>query len=540
MMVPMRLLPDCQQLCPKGAHNGLNPKAIPFSPCGSEPVGTSPPSTPGLTPSASPLLNPATSPSANSAAVTTQALSPQRATQPTPAQPQLPPAPAPAPVADPRPRQTVALEPTQRTAAERSPPRRGTWCSRFSHTDETGAVLVTTPWIPERVAKDSVHLGDEVTAFTELVTCSPGERAARQALRLSVQSAVNKVSADAVAKMVGMDALGLAVPSAPMQLVVEDCGDLQQARQALADKAPLLEVVGGHSIEAPLLVRAAGMEAEVTFAQWGSDSRRRAGSMRRALAQHPAAGPVACVISTVLGPLRCGDPATGGLAPEAVLLMVLHLCARRNAEQLRAAEGGSQGSGSSAPEGTREAAAALLLEFFRYYDKDFDFSTHSVCPFSAEPMPRPAAHSGAAVSIIDPVCGSARNPAALCTPSKLWQLQTNYFRHCHQVLTKYEGVVPPGARRGYKGRTPLSTIVSMQPLWRRAAELGRCDPSAQDGAQSSANSTPSQAHITGVGSTPPALNLPTVPTPTVLNLPGPALPATQSAQFDLPDLPLSP
>jgi len=387
------------------------------------------------------------------------------------------------------------------------PRGRGSWCKRFSHVNSSGAMCTSTAWAPEPQAKETIKLGPEMRQLYNLVTRTSTEMAAAEGARFTLQSILFNVWQDTTVKMCGSEVFRLGLPGAPLQVVAEHCGDVQQSICAMQERGLIVQP-GSHSAR----VTVSGVEVDLTFEEGSSVARLRSRALKKLVEKFPDAPIIACVINTRLGQSRYDGP-NQGFSVDATLAMVLHLCQRRQRDQEEQEQQPQPTDDELEPGRT---LATQLLSFFEYYEK-FDFKKFSVVADSPDPVPRPDAHSEAQVSVLCPVSGE--NMAHACV--KLMRIQVMY-QHCHQALAKYDGV-PVGQKRGYKGRTPLATIVSIEPLWPRAREIGIAPPETKPNLP---GSTPTSSALSSSSIS--------LPSPTAMPLPKPSIP------IDLPDLALSP
>eukprot|EP01062_Namystynia_karyoxenos_P032590 TRINITY_DN24031_c0_g1_i1.p1 TRINITY_DN24031_c0_g1~~TRINITY_DN24031_c0_g1_i1.p1 ORF type:complete len:431 (+),score=126.01 TRINITY_DN24031_c0_g1_i1:106-1398(+) len=323
----------------------------------------------------------------------------------------------------------------------------GSWCQRFSSTTSSGAIVVRTPWYPNGITKAGLKLAAEMVDFHAFLCPSDRERAGRLTARSLAHDAASALWPQATVKAVA-NATGFAAAAPVVDLVVENCpGSLWELAEALRGfdgRVQVQSICGEETGEPRLDFTAGGVRASVWTCRGGSELRRTASQANAALARWPAAAPVAAVVRTILEQARCGDPHSGGLSPYAQQVMVLHCCAR-----------------------SRNAAdpGVVLKEFFSYF-ASFNYGEHAVAPFGPQSTPKVATELNQAVVVRDPA-DPGRNLAVGCT--RLVQMQQQ-FKYCQQSLSKW--AASSNSRRGYKGRTPLSTIVSLQPLWARTEALG--------------------------------------------------------------------
>eukprot|EP01062_Namystynia_karyoxenos_P028708 TRINITY_DN21704_c0_g1_i1.p2 TRINITY_DN21704_c0_g1~~TRINITY_DN21704_c0_g1_i1.p2 ORF type:complete len:471 (+),score=109.90 TRINITY_DN21704_c0_g1_i1:137-1414(+) len=320
----------------------------------------------------------------------------------------------------------------------------GSWCKRYSRTNQDGSIVVSTPWYPGGAQKAHLRLSAEMADFHAFVFPNERERAVRLALRCAVQDAAARLWPHSTVKVIGSMATDFCTFESATDLVVEHCGaeQLDRLAEELTAADPRAQVLAFDCesvASARLEFSAGGQRAVVTFSEGRSEGRKTAALVRSQLTKYPAALPVAAVVRTVLAQVRCHDPSGGGLSSYAQQIMVFHCCARS---------------------AYLDDPSMVLREFFVYF-ANFNFGECAIDPFESQGVPKTEAEQGHAVCVRDPLSPS-NNLAAACT--RLLQIQQQ-FKYCAQALGKWG--LGGGAKRGYKGRTPLSTIVSLQPLWGR-------------------------------------------------------------------------
>eukprot|EP01059_Diplonema_ambulator_P005940 TRINITY_DN1570_c0_g1_i1.p1 TRINITY_DN1570_c0_g1~~TRINITY_DN1570_c0_g1_i1.p1 ORF type:complete len:375 (+),score=27.29 TRINITY_DN1570_c0_g1_i1:346-1470(+) len=186
--------------------------------------------------------------------------------------------------------------------------------------------------------------------------------------------------------------------------------------------------------------------ANIVLTSPGSETDTFTNMIKDMLAEHPEAVHVHAVLRHVLSQVRCGDVSTGGLPSIALLLMVVRACK---------AVAPSRDNGD------------ILHWFLQEYGADFDYQNCCIAATSVRPLPKPSAVDP--IFIADPTDPS-NNLAANCT--KITQIKSQ-FLYCQMALLKWT----PGqsGRKGYKGRTPLSTLISHQTLWDRVDNSERVE-----------------------------------------------------------------
>eukprot|EP01059_Diplonema_ambulator_P034158 TRINITY_DN750_c0_g1_i1.p1 TRINITY_DN750_c0_g1~~TRINITY_DN750_c0_g1_i1.p1 ORF type:complete len:364 (+),score=109.53 TRINITY_DN750_c0_g1_i1:37-1092(+) len=319
--------------------------------------------------------------------------------------------------------------------------------------------LVYTPWYPEGVSHQSVRLNSELEVYTKHILLSKEERNKRNALRSMVQDVAMMLWCSATVKAYGSFACNISMPCSSLDLVCENCGSIDKVtQQEVVDSfvnkgftvkgcAPSPSGVGVCYIN----LEGQGVDINLSFAEGGSSARQTVQMVRRWLQEFPVAVHVVIALRSILSQAKYDKPATGGLSSYCLLCMVIHTC--RATPQPHSAD-------------------SLLFAFLHMFGQKFDFATQSIHPNESVPVPK--AHA-AALSIIDPFDGS-NNLAACCT--KVQQIRAQ-FLYCLMALSKWD--TNAGTRRGYKGRTPVSAVISHRwvTTYREAVqEHGGAEPTA--------------------------------------------------------------
>eukprot|EP00755_Sulcionema_specki_P007067 Sspe_Gene.37232::Locus_17965_Transcript_1_1_Confidence_1.000_Length_1287::g.37232::m.37232/K03514/PAPD5_7, TRF4; non-canonical poly(A) RNA polymerase PAPD5/7 len=313
-----------------------------------------------------------------------------------------------------------------------------------SSTSSTGgsgghSALVTTPWFPEGAMKDRIALKDEVAGLHKLLQLTHSERKLRRHVRSVVQEAVQRVWPEATVKVYGSFAYDCSLPESGLDLVVEGWTapgmPIEQVITELSKTLPLKEDTtyckAPDNSQGFARLAVTGSEpllANVTFVPGRSSCRHGVAAIQKLLEQYPVACAVFSVVRLVLQQVKCNDVSTGGLSSYAALVMVLHA-----AQQ------------SSDP--TNEAQ--VLVDFFTIFGRPIDYCV------SLRGSPSGGGHAG---YVEDPVSGG--DLVAGCT--RLRQIQS-VFAHCGATLAKWS----TNRWLGYRGRTPLSSILAYDALWER-------------------------------------------------------------------------
>jgi len=312
----------------------------------------------------------------------------------------------------------------------------------------SGQTIVTTPWYPQGVLKDDIILGDEVKALASLLSLADEERAARSLCRGAVQEAVREFWPDGTVKIYGSFAVDLSLPNSALDLVCEGCADLGKHFSDFVARLPVLQFVveGTYCVQSEGFVRvvhsSCGVTANVSFVGSKSLARKSVSQVKHLLREFPAVSPVFATVRLILQQSKCND-AKDALSSYALLIMLFSAC--RSCQ-----EPGDPG--------------ALLLHFFR------SFSTRREEPHVVSAAGEP---------------GRLDNETRLSlTPGTLWvedplNASNNLVRDCKRfpqirsifhtsslTLDKWLG----DKWSGYRGRTPLSSILAYGDLWDRAGD----------------------------------------------------------------------
>lgn len=296
--------------------------------------------------------------------------------------------------------------------------------------------VVCTPWIPEGRERSALTLSEEVERVAQLVHLTPVERRERaDAISRVTATAAEVFGAGAVVISYGSYASGLSGASSAVDMSIARCGVLtKEAVEKVGSsvgKVLSLLAEGFAQVEAP-----SGLLINLTFSA-GDDATGAAQSAVTVagwLEQHPAVAQVHAVLRQVLSQTGNLDVSTGGISAYCLLAMIV-ACARRR---------------------TYSDCGALLAECCRLFGENFSFPTEAVDPRSAEACSRPP--SSDALWVCDPVT-NGNNLSAGCT--RLFAIKA-LLQHCASALTRWEATA--GRRKGYKGKTPLSSILSHQAL----------------------------------------------------------------------------
>eukprot|EP01064_Diplonema_japonicum_P030979 TRINITY_DN5404_c1_g1_i1.p1 TRINITY_DN5404_c1_g1~~TRINITY_DN5404_c1_g1_i1.p1 ORF type:complete len:367 (+),score=61.75 TRINITY_DN5404_c1_g1_i1:54-1103(+) len=301
--------------------------------------------------------------------------------------------------------------------------------------------VVTTPWYPDGVLKEGITLGGEVMALNKLMSLTAKERTLRANMRSALQEGGSKIWPNATVKVYGSFAYDCALPESTLDFVCEDCGDLTSFEDMVGELGAALSfrvehvfqcaVDGQHQAFAKFK-EPSGITANVTFFESKSPARQAVLQARKKFDEYPAARAVYDVVRMILKQSGCSDPATGGLSSYAMLLMIFYVC--------------TQSKNVHDP-------GQLLVDFFTLYSHPF---TYKINPKSGKPQ---RADAGVAIFVQDIVTDV--NVASECTKAP----QVNSLcKACAATLAKWTS----GKWVGYRGRSPLSSILAYDTLWDRA------------------------------------------------------------------------
>eukprot|EP01059_Diplonema_ambulator_P031596 TRINITY_DN5857_c0_g1_i3.p1 TRINITY_DN5857_c0_g1~~TRINITY_DN5857_c0_g1_i3.p1 ORF type:complete len:380 (+),score=124.39 TRINITY_DN5857_c0_g1_i3:47-1141(+) len=292
------------------------------------------------------------------------------------------------------------------------------------HEGKSDSRLVVTPWYPEGMHKSKLKLGEEIDALHKMLQLTPEEVSKRHMARSSIQEVLQKFWPDATVKVYGSFAYGMSLPSSNLDLVCEDCRDLDDLPaiyQRMGESRIEVEESSGNfeAAFARLVLPFLNITVNISFVVGKSMARKSVSEVRRLLAQFPACAPVYAVVRLVLQQSRCGDSRRGGLPSYAALVMLLHTCYRCE---------------------TPDDASMLLMDFFRLY------GTGPSSPPISEPL-----------FVEDPLCPD-NDVAAGCV--RMPQIRA-MFQNCAMTLEKWVA----DKWEGYRGRSPLSSILAYDGLW---------------------------------------------------------------------------
>eukprot|EP01061_Rhynchopus_euleeides_P013831 TRINITY_DN24015_c0_g1_i2.p1 TRINITY_DN24015_c0_g1~~TRINITY_DN24015_c0_g1_i2.p1 ORF type:complete len:612 (+),score=194.16 TRINITY_DN24015_c0_g1_i2:271-1836(+) len=330
----------------------------------------------------------------------------------------------------------------QKKEKDREPPHQvqpGQHIDRSRRVTESGKTIVTTPWYPQGMLKDDIRLCDEVNQLWRLLKLTPGEISVRSRCRSALHDCIRELWPGVTVKAYGSFAYGLSLPGSPLDLVCEGCPDLEASVNTVSQKAKELgfKVEGKYvaPTEGFVLIKAGDVTTYLVFVPVKSRVRQAVTLVRDLLQRFPAAAPVYAVARLLLAQSRCNNSRDGGLCSYALLIMVFHCCFTSNSQD----------------------AGELLYNFLR----DFGMPQENVI-ISAREQKEKRLAPGKALVIEDPL-DPANNVAAGCT--RLVQIKS-VFQTSSMTLKKWQS-----ARwAGYRGRSPLSSILAYGDLWERATQ----------------------------------------------------------------------
>eukprot|EP01064_Diplonema_japonicum_P001800 TRINITY_DN11209_c1_g1_i1.p1 TRINITY_DN11209_c1_g1~~TRINITY_DN11209_c1_g1_i1.p1 ORF type:complete len:470 (+),score=75.43 TRINITY_DN11209_c1_g1_i1:41-1411(+) len=326
------------------------------------------------------------------------------------------------------------------------PPPTGVKPKRKGHSvkDAGGEVVICTPWLPEGCRKYDVCLADEITIFSQFVSMTAKEKNLRNIIVNSVKHWVYCVFPTAIIQIYGSFAYGTCTPSSALDVKCENCHGISALlpKYSASLKNQGFKIVttmcqGPHSGFLQIEHTEERIVVNIVMTSEETSTREFTDTIQGWIKEFPGSVHVHATLRHVLSQVRCGDVKTGGLSAIALLLMVIRACravlpSRDNGE--------------------------VLHWFLQEYGAEFAYSQHCI---SGSETGVKVKTSEDQLFICDPT-DEANNLAATCT--KIQQIKSQ-FLYCQMALLKWcPGQSGP---KGYKGRTPLSTLISHQLLWDR-------------------------------------------------------------------------
>eukprot|EP01062_Namystynia_karyoxenos_P024168 TRINITY_DN1939_c0_g3_i2.p1 TRINITY_DN1939_c0_g3~~TRINITY_DN1939_c0_g3_i2.p1 ORF type:complete len:474 (+),score=140.52 TRINITY_DN1939_c0_g3_i2:100-1422(+) len=303
------------------------------------------------------------------------------------------------------------------------------------------ALSVSTPWFPDGISKQDVTLEAEVAAVAPLLALTPSEARARaEAVACVAAAAAAQWGPQVTIVPYGSYASGLSAPGSAVDLAVGRCGEAAVTEESIAS---LAAAVPGARLVAHMAdgtgngfaqVRVPGGAVSLNISFRAADAaheRRSAAAVSKLLAELPHAATAHRVLRQMLA--QCGtlDVAKGGMSAYALLVVIANVMRRD-------------------PAAACSPASAVL----------------AVCrQHGAQAGP-----AGAVIArdLLDPSC----NLMAGCM--KEFAIRTQ-LQHCFSSFMRWESgaLCSKAADCGYRGRTPLSGVLSHQTLWPRREALRR-------------------------------------------------------------------
>eukprot|EP01065_Artemidia_motanka_P015319 TRINITY_DN1917_c0_g1_i1.p1 TRINITY_DN1917_c0_g1~~TRINITY_DN1917_c0_g1_i1.p1 ORF type:complete len:466 (+),score=96.61 TRINITY_DN1917_c0_g1_i1:74-1471(+) len=341
-----------------------------------------------------------------------------------------------------------------------SPPRRGG--GRSAVRSPVGASTVTTPWFPAGLPKRDLRLVQEAEAFASLTLLTPLEvRERRRLCDMVGETLVDAAGAQARFVLTGAMPLGIAQASSDLGVCVGGCTHMQLADGSLLNAlGPLLQreglelsdvsTAGNLSFRLHRSGARADESAVVNVALHADVGTVSAAERTLAAAQawtleFPSVVAAHAVVARLLS--QCGNIGGRGGLCEAALLGMLVATARRLSAS-----------------GTTPDAGDIITGFCQCYGDGFNFETTAVDPTAPDgTAPRAAWGVADDIVVVDPatavnLAGGCRRLAAIRA-----SLRTSSF-----MLSRWTG---PRKRGCYKGRTPLSGMITYRDLWERSRRV---------------------------------------------------------------------
>eukprot|EP01060_Flectonema_neradi_P002611 TRINITY_DN1165_c2_g1_i1.p1 TRINITY_DN1165_c2_g1~~TRINITY_DN1165_c2_g1_i1.p1 ORF type:complete len:381 (+),score=76.47 TRINITY_DN1165_c2_g1_i1:55-1197(+) len=303
-------------------------------------------------------------------------------------------------------------------------------------------VVVCTPWYPEGISKSEVGLENEIDVFAKFVTLTKPEMDRRGAI-------IDRLQAVCSGKVRGYGSYsyGTMTGSSAVDVCVSNLGSVTDLRNTMEQLLSAADFPPSQSLMTPspemgfAQVDFGEFNANITFYCGDCiEPTQSANFVGRCVTEslNNSVLKVHTILRQVLSQTGNLDVATGGLSAYALLLMIIAVDRSCNYKQ----------------------PVKLLLEVCRYYGLECDFAS---CKISGNGIEQREAQHGyhQHIFVADPATGV--NVAQDC--GRLFTIRTQ-FQHCFQALQRWHE--SPSSKKGYKGRTPLSGIISHQKLWSRS------------------------------------------------------------------------
>ena len=301
---------------------------------------------------------------------------------------------------------------------------------------------VTTPWYPEGIEKKELRLENEVKAFGDFLQLSVEEDITRKHVIEMVREKASEVYNNGCTFTIfGSYGAGTCCPDSNVNIALENCGKLNKNQLIqLGSIGEITSLFCNNYKNALLNLTIDGVIVSINLAStYTGEPKTTVDATKRWVNEFPQAIYTHRVLRQVLLQTNnLGDVSTGAINSYSLLCMVVALC-------------------RDYPTVTKPSD--LLITFAKVYGKEFDFSKYSIDPENG--LSTPTRHPEDVMSILEPL---GTNAGAGC--SRLYFIKAQ-LQHCCAALTRWE---TPG-KRGYSGRSPLSSILSHQRLWARVREL---------------------------------------------------------------------
>ena len=304
---------------------------------------------------------------------------------------------------------------------------------------ENGETIVTTPWYAEGAVKEDIKLASEIEAFGRLQMLTLVERSARTSLKDTLQELTKQVWPGCIDLLTyGSFAVGISVPQSPVDVVLQGV-DLSRFNELITlckndGFTVLTEVSQGE--QAFLKIK----KENIIFSLCISSATDVCGHLskhvekvKRILRNAPATIPVYAVLRAVLQQTNHNDTTSGGLPSYTLLLMIIFITKISNKAAVD--------------------PGVLLVELFHVYGSSppglkIDPKSGNSEVVKGEPL------------FVCDLVDTSHNTAANCT--RYMQIRSQ-FSQCGMALEKWAS----STWRGYRGRTPLSSILAYGTLWER-------------------------------------------------------------------------
>eukprot|EP01064_Diplonema_japonicum_P016300 TRINITY_DN242_c7_g1_i1.p1 TRINITY_DN242_c7_g1~~TRINITY_DN242_c7_g1_i1.p1 ORF type:complete len:386 (+),score=36.21 TRINITY_DN242_c7_g1_i1:80-1159(+) len=291
---------------------------------------------------------------------------------------------------------------------------------------------VATPWQPGGAEGNAFALGNEVKALAELMKLTPREEKARQHIDtvLSAAAAGSNYNAELIddyfqSRLLPQPSGSILVHSYVLYGFTE-MGGLAFTRH-----------LNKHGVECSR--DSTGVYMQLSYDGYSTmvciqPSKCVTGmNIKSLLRKYPVAEVVFTTVWLVLHQSRCNLVETGGLSADAVMMLVLFCCTKT---------------------ANPDDAGQVLVDFFAGFGSSLEGCV--MVPGSVYPDVKTS--PGAPCFITHPFTGENLTPCL----TRHKQI-TAVFRHCGETIAKWSG----SFYTGYRGRTPLSSILAYDHLWER-------------------------------------------------------------------------